>query len=179
MKSQAACGWFGPLTLAVSHRPSTIEREPSNVSKAKRNTIIAAVCLLTLLCIWMYWPSKDGNSDEVINRDFHRCLRSLSQLDFAERMLPEFATRLFRVYDTKAKYYARFQADRKTLVSSGYFVEVRLVNTNRTMPQTLSRIRTVFHAAHAYWFAETITNSIVVICRPEHRSLCEKAVEND
>ena len=149
------------------------------MSKAKTNTVIAVVCLLTLLGIWMCWPSKGGNSNEVINRDFHRCLRSLSQLDFAERMLPEFATRLFHVYDTKAKYYARFQADRKTLVSSGYFVEVRLVNTNRTMPQTLSRIRTVFHSAHAYWFAETITNSIVVICRPEHRSLCEKAVEND
>jgi hypothetical protein len=149
------------------------------VNKAKTKTIIAATCLLTLLGIWLYWPTKNLNSDEVTNNDFHRCLRALHQLTVVEKILPGFAARFLHVHETEAKYVARFQADRKALVSSGYFVEVPIVDTNRTMSQTLGRIRTVFHAARAYWFAETITNSIVVICRPEHKSLCEKVVEHD
>lgn len=149
-----------------------------NVSGTKATIMIAATCLMAVVVTWLYWPAGSGNGDEATNRDFMGCFRSLHLLTIAQKVLPAYAADLFHLSEREAKIAAKFQADQKALVKSGYYIEVPIIDSNRTMPQTVSNIQRVFREAHAYALIGMVTNSIIVLCRPEHTHLCAKAIGN-
>ena len=163
-------GCFRRLMLGVSGLTA---------SETKATIMIAGTCLLTVVVTWMYWPARGGSNDEATNRDFMRCWGSLHRLTIAQNILPAYAANFFHLSERLVKVAARFDVDQKALVRSGYYIEVPVIDSNRPTPQTVSNIQRVFREAHAQAFIQTVTNSIIVLCRPEHRYLCAKSIGND
>lgn len=198
MKKCAYCGQEYPdeaAFCAIDREPLKSDSPPPNekkvrddcllrpllaVSRGTRNkikaTIITALCLLTAGVAWVYWPAGGPNGDAATYRDFMRNFRSMNRLTIAQKVLPSYAAGFFHLSDREMKVFSKFQTERKALVESGYLVEVP-IDRNRTTPQTVGRIQRVFRKAHAQCLVETATNSILVLCRPEHRQLCAEAMK--
>jgi hypothetical protein len=151
----------------------------SRYTVSKRGVgILIVIVVLSLLVVWFFYPSGGRNGDEARFRHLVRASRSLRWVSVAEAHLPAFVVRLFHLSDLEEKNWTAFQDERKALVTSGYFVELSVLAPNLSAGQTLSNLQMVFHAAGAYYMAQTETNSIVLTCRPEYKSLYEKAIAN-
>ena len=155
------------------------------MTKRKSLIVIAVVCLLAIVMLWLFIPAGAPKTDTARYERWQHTATLGGRFYWWESHLPKSLDTLFRLPALDKKNWDEHERLGDALVASGYMTNVAIavasLPTNEMQrAQIVARLHKTFQGRDEWeFYVSGHRKAVVVTCRPQDEVLCRQALQDD